>query len=59
MATLQLNLCEFYLFRCYGKQNCTVDRSMANESLPDCKIAGYVGFQSDILYVRYKCFKCR
>ena len=58
MATLQFNLCDFCDFRCHGNKICTVDRSMANQSLADCEFAEHVGFQSDTLYVRYKCLKC-
>ena len=54
MAISQFNVREFYPFRCHGNQNCTVDPSVAKESLPDC-ITGSV---SNTLYVRYKCVTC-
>ena len=59
MAILQFNLCDFCPFRCHGNENCIVERSVANQSLPDCHFAGRVGYHSDTLYVRYKCVTCR
>ena len=58
-----INLINYFFLRCHHRGSCVVNRTMADTWIETCwwKVDKQIriGIQSNVLYVRYTCTKCK